>query len=165
MFNSKGPRTQPCKTPQFTVSQPKSFPFLMPHNSHSFWQAYFRFISVFTTDVSHNQQFVTVTVLCSLNRMGWWWLSRTGISILSGWLWDSLHTFVFCRTSPGYTSRCPVQAPGRDWHDIEQRWRKSYVWSSSWHEIPRHGGLRYGAKNQLLYCAWSTQEDGFADVI
>ena len=28
-----------------------------------------------------------------------------------------------------------------------------------------HGGLRCGAKNQLLYCAWSTQEAGFADII
>ena len=109
--------------------------------------------------------FVTVTVLCPLNRMGWWWLSRTGSALLSGWFWHSLHTFVLCRASTGYTSRCPVQASGRDWHDIKQRWRKSYIWSSSWHEIPRHGGLRYGAKNQLLYCAWSRQEAGFADVI
>lgn len=108
---------------------------------------------------------VTVTVLCSLNRMGWRRLSRTGSGLLSGWFWHSLHPFVLCHTSTGYTSRCPVQAPGRDWHDTEQRCRKSYIWSSSWHEIPRHGGLRYGAKKQLLYYTWSTQEAEFADVI
>ena len=105
--------------------------------------------------------FVTVTVLCSLNRMGWWWLSRTGSALLSGWFWHSLHAFVLCHTSTGYTSRCPVQASGRDWHDIEQRWRKSYIWSSSWHEIPRHGGLRYDAKHHFLYCTWSWHRLGW----
>ena len=108
---------------------------------------------------------VTLTVFCSLNRMGWQWLSCTGITILYGWLWSSLHAFVLCHTSTGYTSRCPVQAPGRHWHDIEQKWRKSYIWSSSWHEIPRHGCLRYGARNQLLYYTCSTQEAEFADVM
>ena len=153
MFNSKEPRTQPYKTPHFTIYQPQKFPILMPHNSHSFWYVYFKFIHVFTTYISHNQQFVIVNILCSLNRMGCRWLSRTGSVLLSGWFWHSLHTFVLCCTSTGYTSRCPVQASGRDWHDIEQRWRKSYIWSSSWHEIPRHGGLRYGAKKSVaLLC-------------
>ena len=165
MFNSKGPRTQPRKTLHCTVSHHKSFPFLMPHISHSYWQTYLWLIHAFTTDVSHNQQFVTVNILCSLNRMGCRWLSRTGSALLSGWFWHSLHAFELCHTSTGYTSRCPVQASGRDWHDIEQRRRKSYIWSSSWHEIPRYGGLRYGAKNQLFYCAQSTKEVGFADVM
>ena len=165
MFSSKCTKTEPYETPHFTISQPQNLPTLMPHNTHSFGNLYFKFMHDFTPYVSHNQYVCIVTVLFSFNRMGWRWLSRTGSVLLSGWFWHNLHTFVLCRTSTGYTSRCPVQAPGRDWHDIEQRWRKSYIWSSSRHEIPRHGGLRYGAKNQLIYCAWSTQEAGFADII
>jgi len=154
-------KTEPYKTPHFTISQILKFPILMHHKSHSFWNIHVKFMHDFTTYVSHNQQFVTINILCSLNRMGWWWLSWTGNALPSGWFWHILHTFVLCRTSTGYTSRSPVQAPGRDWHDIEQRRRKSYIWSSSWHEIPRHGGLRYGAKNQLLYCTLLKQEAEF----
>ena len=163
MFNSEGPRTQTCK-PHFTVSQPESFPFSCPTSlihTGKFTSDSFMF-SLHTLLITN--MFVTCTLLCSLNRMGWRWLSCTSSVLLSGWFWNSLHAFVLCHTSIGYTSRCPVQAPGRDWHDIEKRWRKSYIWSSSWHEIPRHGGLRYGTKNQLLYCAWSWQEAGFVDV-
>jgi hypothetical protein len=144
MFHSKRPRTQPCKTPQFTVSEPKRFPFLMPHNSHSFWQVYFRFISLFTTYVSHNQQFITITILFSLNRMGWWWLSRTGFDTASTLLCFVSHLLA---THP----------------DVQPRLQEEI--DMTLNKDGGHGGLRCGAKNQLLYCAWSTQEAGFADVI
>jgi len=63
MFNSEFTKTEPYKTPHFTISQLQIFPFLMHHKSHSFWNIHFKFMHDLTTYVSHNQNVYIVTVL------------------------------------------------------------------------------------------------------
>jgi hypothetical protein len=72
MFNSEGPRKQPCEIPQFTIKKkPKSFPILISHNPHSFGQIYFRFLSSFLQYICFSQPTCLSLLLSCVLKTEW----------------------------------------------------------------------------------------------